>query len=208
MESTKSGNRGSRVALGAALILAFLTLAGCSTTNPSSTHKPDHAPHTPTSQNTSSTYTIEETTEGFIYKDAPSGYAVTFPQRPQVEPLANNESDQAANYASAEVTSGEFVSIGQVLNKTPNLQAQLMGVVSSMNPSGQVDASSYTLGGLEGAQAQFTTGSSSTIPSDLVGLPAEVVVAGDGNRYYDLLALGGTSDQRQAFFDSFKRTDK
>ncbi|HEY4267312.1 MAG TPA: hypothetical protein VGM94_03880, partial [Galbitalea sp.] len=99
-------------------------------------------------------------------------------------------------------------STGQVLNKTPNLQAQLMGVVSSMNPSGQISASSYTLGGIEAAQAQFTAGSGSGIPSNVVGQPGEIVVAGDGDHFYELIALGGTSDQRQAFFDSFKRTDK
>jgi hypothetical protein len=206
MESTR-GNRGSRVALGAALVVAFLTLAGCSTTAATPTHKPAHAESTPTPQKTPSSYTIEDTTGGFVYKDTPSGYAVTFPQRPDVEPLENNETDQEANFASVEVVSSEFVSIGQVLNKTPNLQAQLMGVVSSMNPSGQVSASSYTLGGLDAVQAQFTTGSSSAIPSDLVGQPAEIVVAGDGNHFYELVAIGRTSDQRQAFFDSFKRTD-
>jgi hypothetical protein len=207
MESTKSGNRGSRVALGTALIVAFLTLAGCSTIAATLTHKPAHAESTPT-QKTASSYTIEDTTGGFVYTDAPSGYAVTFPQRPDVQPLAHNETDQVANYVSVEVTSGEFVSTGQVLNKTPNLRAQLMGVVSSMNPSGQIGASSYTLGGLDAVQAQFTTGSSSAMPSNLVGQPAEIVVAGDGNHFYELLALGGTSDQRQAFFDSFKRIDK
>ena len=208
MESTRTGNRGSRVALGAALIVAFLTLAGCSTTAATPTHKPAHAESTPPPQKTASSYTIEETTGGFVYQDASSGYAVTFPQRPDVAPLAHNETDQVANYVSVEVTSGEFVSIGQILNKTPNLQAQLMGVVSSMNPSGQISANGYTLGGLEAAQAQFTTGSSSAMPSNLVGQPAEIVVAGDGNHFYDLLAIGGTSDQRQAFFDSFKRIDK
>jgi hypothetical protein len=208
MESTNGGNRGSRVALCAALIVAFLTLAGCSTTEPSPTHKPAHAESTPTPQKTGASYTIESTTGGFVYTDAPSGYALTFPQRPDVQPLANNETDQAANYVSVEVTSGEFVSTGQVLNKTPNLRAQLMGLVSSMNPSGQISASSYTLGGLDALQAQFTTGSSPAMPSDLVGQPAQVVVAGDGYHFYELLALGGTSDQRQAFFDSFKRTDK
>ncbi|MCU1421201.1 MAG: hypothetical protein JWN36_852 [Microbacteriaceae bacterium] len=208
MESPRRGNRGSRVALGAALVVAFVTLAGCSTTAATPTHKPTHAESTPKPQKTPPSYTIEATTGGFVYKDAPSGYAVTFPQRPYVEPLAHNETDQLANYASVEETSSELVSIGQVLNKTPHLQAQLMGVVSSMNPSGQVSASSYTLGGLDAVQAQFTTGSSSAIPSDLVGQPAEIVVAGDGYHFYELVALGGTSDQRQAFFDSFKRTDK
>ena len=209
MELPKSGNRGSRVALGAALIVMFLTLAGCSTTDPSPTHKPAHAAaHTPTSQTSASPYTVEEATGGFVYKDALSGYAVTFPQRPDVEPLANNETNQLANFVSANLMSGEFASTGQVLDKTPNLRAQLMGSVQSMNPSGQVSASSYTLGGLDADQAQFTTGSGSAIPSNLVGLPAELVVAGDGNHYYQLIAIGGTSDQRQAFFDSFKRIDK
>ena len=209
MELPKSGNRGSRVALGAALIVMFLTLAGCSTTDPSPTHKPAHAAaHTPTSQKSASHYTVEEATGGFIYKDSVSGYALTFPQRPDVEPLANNETNQLANFVSANLMPGEFASTGQVLDKTPNLRAQLMGSVQSMNPSGQVSASSYTLGGLDADQAQFTTGSGSAIPSNLVGLPAELVVAGDGNHYYQLIAIGGTSDQRQAFFDSFKRIDK
>ena len=49
-------------------------------------------------------------------------------------------------------------------------------------------------------------------PLDSLGLayalPAELVVAGDGHHFYNLTAIGGTSDQRQAFFDSFKRIDK
>ena len=54
----------------------------------------------------------------------------------------------------------------------------------------------------------ITTGDSQAIPSDLVGQPGELVVAGDGNRFYQLIAIGGTSDQRQAFFDSFKRIEE
>jgi hypothetical protein len=209
MKLTKSGNRGSRAALGAALIVMFLTLAGCSTTDPSPAHKPAHAAtHTPTSQKSASPYTVEDSTGGFIYREALSGYAVTFPQRPDVEPLEGNEFDQPAYYVSADLASGYFVSIGQVINKTPNLRAQLMGDVSSMNPSGQITASSYTLGGLDADQAQFTTGKVSGMPSNLDGLPAELVVAGDGHHFYNLTAIGGTAAQRQAFFDSFKRIDK
>src|ERR1700712_1319935 len=111
MELPKSGNRGLRAALGPALIVMVLTLAGCSTTDPSPTHKPAHAAvHTPTSQNSASAYTVEDATGGFIFKDALSGYAVTFPQRPDVEPLANNETDQLANSASADLMPGQFVS--------------------------------------------------------------------------------------------------
>jgi hypothetical protein len=209
MKLPKSGNRGSRVAPGAALIVMFLALAGCSTTDPSPTHKPAHAAaHTPTSHKSASPYTVVDATGGFIYNDALAGYAVTFPQRPDVEPLEGNEFDQPAYYVSADLASGYFVSIGQVINKTPNLRAQLMGDVSSMNPSGQITASSYTLGGLDADQAQFTTGKVSGMPSNLDGLPAELVVAGDGHHFYNLTAIGGTSDQRQAFFDSFKRIDK
>ena len=208
MMSTKSGNRRLRTALGAALIVMFLTLAGCSTTGPSPTHKPAHAAtHTPTPKKSGSPYTVEEATGGFIYKDALAGYAVTFPQRPDVEPLEGNEFDQPAYYVSADLASGYFVSIGQVIDKTPNLRAQLMGDVSSMNPSGQISASSYTLGGLDADQAQFTTGKVSGMPN-LDGLPAQLVVAGDGHHFYNLTAIGGTAAQRQAFFDSFKRIDK
>jgi hypothetical protein len=208
MKLTKSGNRGTRAAVGAALIVMFLTLAGCSTTNPSSTHKATHAAaHTPTSQKSASHYTVEDATGGFIYKDAIAGYAITFPQRPDVEPLANNETDQPANFVATDLKSGEFASIGEILDKTPNLRAQLMGYVSSMNPSGQITASSYTLGGLDADQAQFTTGKVSGMPN-LDGLPAELVVAGDGHHFYNLTAIGGTAAQRQAFFDSFERIDK
>jgi hypothetical protein len=131
-----------------------------------------------------------------------------FPQRPDVEPLANNESNQVANFASADLMPGQFASTGQVLDKTPNLLAQLMGFVQSVNPSGQISASSYTLGVLDADQAQFTTGKGAGIPSNGVGLPGELVVAADGNHFYQLIATGGTSEQRQAFFDSFKRIDK
>ncbi|MEO8095737.1 MAG: hypothetical protein ABI632_12520 [Pseudolysinimonas sp.] len=183
--------------------MTVLTLAGCGTTPASSTHSPTASP---TPQDSS--YTIENTPAGFVYQDASSGYAVTFPQQPDVAPLANNESGQDAFYvSSSDQTSNQFVSTGQVLDKTPNLRAQLVGVVQSLNPSGQINASSYTLGGLDAVQAQFTTGESQAMPSYLVGQPGEIVLAGDGNRFYELLALGGTPDQRQAFFDSFKRID-
>ena len=209
MELTKSGNRWSRATLGAALIVMSLILAGCSTTHPAPTQKPaDAATHTPTSQESASPYTVEDATAGFILKDVLSGYAVTFPQRPDVEPLNTNGTDQSAYFVSADLKPGEFASTGQVLHKTPNLQAQLMGYVQSMDPFGQVSASSYTLGGLEADRAQFTTGKNAPIPSSLLGLPSELVVAGDGNHFYQLIAIGGTSDQRQAFFDSFKRIDE
>lgn len=208
MESTNSRIRGSRVALGAALVMVFLALAGCSTTDPTPTHKPTQAAHAPTSQKTAAPYTIEQTAGGFIYKDATSGYAVTFPQEPNVEPLANNETDQLANFASTELTSSEFASSAEILNHAPHLRNQLMGWVQSMNPSGQISASSYTLGGLDALRAAFTTGDSPATPSDLVGQPCEIVMAGDGNRFYELVVIGGTSDDRQVFFDSFKRIEE
>jgi hypothetical protein len=206
VESPKTGNRGLHVAFGAVLIVGLLALAGCGTTAASSTQGPTPLEETPAALDSS--YTIEDTPAGFVYQDAASGYALTFPQRPDVAPLANNEADQDAYYvSSSDQVSNQFVSIGQVLDKTPNLRAQLLGVAQSLSPSGQINASSYTLGGLDAVQAQFTTGESQAMPSYLVGQPAEIVVAGDGNRFYELVAIGGTSDQRQAFFDSFKRID-
>jgi len=109
---------------------------------------------------------------------------------------------------SAESTSSQFASIGQVLDKTPELRSQLMGFVQSLNPTGQINASSYTLGGLDAVWAEFTTGDTPAIPSDLVGQAGETVMAGDGNNFYQLVAIGGSSDQRQAFFDSFERIDE
>lgn len=205
MESPRIGNRRLHLAFGAMFIVAVLTLAGCGTTAASSTHTPT-ASETPTSQDAG--YTIEDTPAGFVYQETTSGYELTFPQQPDVAPLANNQADQDAYYvSSSDQVSNQFVSTGQVLDQTPNLRPQLMGLVQSLNPSGQINASSYTLGGLDAAQAQFTTGESQAMPSYLVGQPGEVVVAADGNRFYALLAIGGTSEQRQAFFDSFKRID-
>lgn len=206
MGLTTGGNRGVHVAFGAVLIVGLLALPGCGTTAASSTHSPPPSEETPAALGSS--YTIEDTPAGFVYQDATSGYALTFPQRPDVAPLANNQADEEAYYvSSSDQVSNQFVSIGQVLDKTPNLRPQLLGLVQSLNPSAQVDASSYTLGGIDAVRAQFTMGDSQALPSYLVGQPSEVVVAGDGNRFYELIAIGGTSDQRQAFFDSFKRID-
>jgi hypothetical protein len=203
MRSAGWASRVSRVALGVAL----LVLAGCSTTDPSPSASSDQAAGT-TAPGSGATYTIDETTEGFVYSDVPAGYAITFPQRPEVEPLLNNEaSDVPSNYVSASLTSSVFVSIGQVLDKEPQLRNQLLGYVQSLNPTGQVTAGSYTLGALDAVRAEFTTGDSQAIPSHLVGQPAEVVMAGDGFTFYQLLAIGGSSDQRQAFFESFERID-
>lgn len=206
METTKRGNRGSRVAIVAALVGAFLLLAGCGT-DPSPTGSALESSPTPVPQEDESSYTIDETTGGFLYTDVPAGYAVTFPQRPTVEPLSNNDTDQPANFAAAESTSSEFASIGQVLDKQPQLRNQLMGFVQSLNPTGQVNASSYTLGGLDAVWAEFTTGESAGLPSSFVGQQGETVMAGDGNNFYQLVAIGGSSDQRQAFFDSFERIE-
>jgi hypothetical protein len=202
------GNRGARVTIFAALVVAFLILAGCSTTDPSPTHSPVEGSPTSTPPQDPPSYTIEETSGGFIYTDVPSGYAVTYPERPTVEPLLNNEADQPANFVSAELASGQFGSIGQVLDKAPELRSQLMGFVQSLNPTGQINASSYTLGGLDAVWAEFTTGDSPSIPTNLVGQPGETVMAGDGHNFYNLVAIGGSSDQRQAFFDSFTRIDE
>ncbi|MES1169853.1 MAG: hypothetical protein ABUL47_04100 [Leifsonia sp.] len=201
MESPRIGNRRLHLAFGAVFIVAVLALAGCGTT-----HSPTASEKTPTPQDAS--YTIEDTPAGFVYQDATSGYAITFAERPDVAPLANNVSDQDAFYvSSSDQMSYQFVSIGQVLDKTPNLRPQLMGAVQSLNPDGQIGASSYTLGGLDAVYAEFTTGEVQGMPSYLVGQPGEIVIAGDGNRFYELIALGGTPDQRQAFFDSFQRID-
>lgn len=206
MESTNRVNRGSHVTIIPVLVVAFLILAGCSTTDPSPSDSPVEESTSAPQQDAS--YTIDETAGGFIYMDVPSGYAVTFPQQPNVAPLANNVSDQPANYASAELTTGEFVSIGQVLDKTPDLRSQIMGFVQSLDPTGQVNASSYTLGGLDAVWAEFTIGDGAGIPANLAGQQGETVMAGDGYNFYQLVAIGGSSDQRQAFFDSFKRIDE
>jgi hypothetical protein len=208
VETTKLGNRGSRATIVAALVVAFFSLTGCGTIDPSPRGGSLEGSPTPTPQENASSYTIDETTGGFVYTDVPAGYAVTFPQRPTVEPLSNNETDQPANFAAAESPSSAFFSIGQVLDKTPELRSQLMGFVQSLSPTGQVGASGYTLDGLEAVRAEFTPGDSPAIPANVAGQLSETVMAADGNNFYQLVAFGGTSDQRQAFFDSFTRIEE
>lgn len=79
-----------------------------------------------------------------------------------------------------------------------DLRGELFGWLQSVEASGQIGASSDELGGLPAMRAEFTMAG---------GRGAATVVAGDGNRFYQLIALGGRPEERQAFFDFFSLTD-
>jgi hypothetical protein len=79
----------------------------------------------------------------------------------------------------------------------PDLRGELFGWLQSVKTSGQIGASSYELVGLPALQAEFTMEGDQK---------AETIVASDGKRFYQLIAMGGTAEERQAFFDSFRRT--
>jgi hypothetical protein len=209
MQSSGANTRGPRLALGAVLIAASMTLTGCSTIAALPTHA-THKPvvHTPAPTKTASHYTTQATSAGYVYKDALSGYAVTFPDEPDVKPLAINGSNRLGNAAiSSDLATIELFSRGEVRDSPPNLRGELMGWIQSVETSGQIGASSYQLGGLDGARAEFTIGGDQEDPDFLVGKEGETVVASEGNRFYQLIALGGTPEQRQVFFDSFTRID-
>lgn len=201
MQSARAMNRGARLAVGVLLMAAFLALAGCSATAASPTHA-NHKPavHTPTPKKTASHYTTQSTSAAYVYKDGLAGYAVTFPSEPIVEPLAINGTDRLANYASFgdDQSMKGFIARGEVRDSPPNLRGELFGWLQSVKTSGQIGASSYELGGLSALQAEFTLEG---------GQKSATVVASDGNRFYQLIVLGGTPEQAQAFFDSFSLTD-
>jgi len=209
MQWTRANRRAARLALGAVLAAAFLALAGCGTIAASpthATHKP--AVHTPTPQKTASHYTTKSTSAGYVYTDGLAGYAVTFPDKPEVKPLAINGTHRLGNFAySSDLATYEFAARGEVRNSPPNLRGELFTWIQSVKPSGQVGASGDELAGLEAAQAEFTTGDDQDGPAYLLGQQAQTVMARDGNTFYQLIALGGTPEQRQAFFDSFSLTD-
>lgn len=210
MPSHRSGNPSLRLASSVLLIAAALLLAACSanalTTH--ATHKSAHTGSTPRPTATASHYTTQGTHEGWIYKDELAGYTVTFPNEPDVKPLAINGTDRLANFAyCTDQISNEYIARGEVRDSPPDLRGELFGWLQSVKTSGQIGASSYQLDNLSGARAEFTVGSDQGGPGSLTGAQGETVVASDGQHFYQLIAIGGTSDQRQVFFDSFKLTN-
>ncbi|TPW75906.1 hypothetical protein [Schumannella soli] len=200
MKSVRRIDGDPRRVLGVAIIAALLTLSGCSATAGSATdttHKP--AAHTPTTKQTAASYTTQTTSEGHLYTDALAGYAVAYPGEPEVKPLAIEGTDRLANFAAyGDETITVFGSRGEVRDSPPDLHGELLGWLQSVDTSGQIGASSDILGGLPALRADFTATS---------GEVGETMVASDGDTFFQLIAVGGTPEQRQAFFGSFRQVD-
>lgn len=186
--SFTSRRQRARIALGTLAIVASLALTGCVSTL--SSLIPGGATPTPTA------------TAGYRYVDTDNGFAVTFPGTPSLQPVAGN--DNGAMRASYDTSAD------------PNPQDRMYYTAAGTDASGF----DITTDELEGAVHNVTMGSPAmSFPTDteLDGLPAvtedfelsdgtesTVVVAGKGQLLYQLIAEGGTAQQRQAFIDSFE----
>lgn len=197
MWSTTVRSLGPRLALGAVIIAASIALVGCGTVTMHTTHA-THTPATPRPSATPSHFTVTPSTAGSdVYSDALAGYSVTFPGQPDVRPLEISGTHRLANIALyGDPTTIALVSRGEVRNSPPDLQGELFAWLQSIKTTGSVGASGGELYGLPDADAQFTEGSQQ----------GETIMLGDGKRFYQLIAVGGTAKERQAFFDSFRLT--
>jgi hypothetical protein len=184
MQSAKANRRGPRLTLAAGIIAASITLTGCSAII-ASLEPVTESPTATTS-----------TSAGYVYTDTDAGYIVTFPGEPQVNPLAISGTDRFAHLVgySGPSTIG-LISRGELRDSPPSLRGELFGWLQSLETTGQIGASSDELGGLSALRAEFT------LEGDQDG---ETVVASDGNRFFQLIAIDGTPEERQAFFDSFR----
>lgn len=176
-----------RIAMTALLIAASIILAGCSTV----TTPPAPAENTPAS--------TPATSDGYVYEDVKAGYAVTFPGEPEVGQLAIEGTDRTANLVGYLDAAGEttYISRGELRDFPADLRGELFGWLQSVNTTGQIGASSYELVGLSALRAEFAVD----------GQDATTVVAGEGNRFFQLIAAGGTPEERQEFIDSFELLD-
>jgi hypothetical protein len=200
MPSTAPHRLGPRLAFGAVLIAASIALVGCGAVAPSSssaarTPAPTH------SVRSASHYTVTPSASaGDVYRDSLAGYAVAFPGEPDVKPLAISGTDRLANLAAyGDPSNIFFIARGEVRDSPPDLHGELLGWLQSVQTSGSVGASSDELKELPALRAEFTMAT---------GEAGETVVASDGNRFYQLIAIGGTPKARQAYFDTFSLTGR
>jgi len=187
--ATIPGPRRARRALSALLIAASIALAGCGAA-PDPTTLPDPAEGTPSAPS------------GYIYQDAVAGYAVTFPGEPTIQTVPGAGTDRTVDMA-LHLSDPYYMSRGEGTDEEVSMDFLVKALRNSVQSAGAAPADgtdnlAVTAIELEGLPA-FTA--DLTMPD---GGDATIVVAGEGNRFYQLVVIGGTPEERQAFFDSFE----
>lgn len=179
----------STLAIGAAVVLG-----GCSvlpsTPAPSPTTEPE-------------TEAPNESAE-FRYEDEAAGFAITFPGEPMVEGVQGNETGaQRATYSADPPEGTPFYTAGGTKESQNPADGETFELlIARMQATGFadeiLDVTSIDLDGLEARRGDLILGD---------GEEASVVLAGAGSSFYQLLVVGATLDERQAFFDSFELLD-
>ena len=194
---TKSTLLRPRIALGVVVIAASIALTGCATVSspPSSAAHKSPAAHTPAA--------TPSAPAAYYYKDAAAKYAITFPGKPSVAAIEGSdtgakrasystEPDPTAPKAVYYTSGGTAASDGEITST--NLESVLFELI---NEGAKLTSpeKKFTLDGMPAIMSDFTG-------SD--GKPSAIVLAGKGHSYYQLIVRGGTSKERETFFDSFK----
>jgi hypothetical protein len=183
-----------RVVLSALLFATSITLAGCMTPPA----PPVPAVTTQVETPVEAPVDIQATADGYVYTDEVVGYAVTFPGEPEIQQLATDGTNRPVNVVSfGDPSTLALLTHGEILDEPADLRSELLGWASGVNPE-SVQASGSEFKGLPSARADL-------IMSD--GAEATMIVVGEGVRFIRLLAIGGTAEEREAFFGSFEPLD-
>ena len=135
--------------------------------------------------------------EGY-YEDPVGGFAITFPGEPMVEPRTGSDEMRAFYSTTPDPNQPDaivYIAGGTAASPRPISPGGLQEILMLMG-EGQdyIVSEAFEFNGMSALTADFT---------DPTGKPSTMLVAGEANRYYQLVVFGGTSEERQAFFDSF-----
>jgi hypothetical protein len=182
-----------RIARSALIITASIALAGCALPAPSAPPA-----HTPSATPTSAT--------DYVYEDADAGYAITFPGEPEVQAGVDTGDGGVltiANYVTSSAEPIRYMSQGIIEFEFGMAELPIILVNSARASGAVVDDGAITGAEVQGLPAFIAD----VTMSD--GTPGAVLMAGDveADIGYQLVVIGGTSAERQAFFDSFLLLD-
>ena len=187
-----------KIALSAALLAASLLLTGCSLLA---------APSAPSPTPTQAAEETPAASDPFLYTDDVAGFSITFPAEPTIEPIQGNEAGaQRASYSTT-VPETDPKGVYYTAGGTTKSEAEVdvADTMSFLLASGRliltdedVVPETFELDGLPAIRADITM---------YDGKPATLVMAGEGHSFYQLQVIGGTPEQRQAFFDTFELLD-